>query len=580
MPPGRKSQPPVSRPRNHTIKRYSPAKLFQKRCNSCSRCQLEDCGKCETCRRRPKDTSSQEMEICLRKMCIRIPSTKKAQRAAGLEFGWHFIFCEGKGKQSVDSHDGLRLISPQGQTFKSVKEVLTNFGGCWEDWEGLQDTFYRQIGTLLIRVDDTHSLVGQRYCHDWTNVDGHTHSICGTVTKCERNNMDDSFYQFTVAFDNKLRKLTRLSLPWALGGCISYDQKFNNGTGKARLLHGIDSTIVPKYWSWITPEARAEKLVLDKDGNLLPRLTMTVRGFQLTFNAMTSSIPQAGYGVFVKCVAFTQNAGAFVLAPGEILDIGVYAPFRKEDRKHETVFLLKNYIHNLKCEEWSFDTTDSGFLFDITEDETGNLHELARSHIPAYVNECGPDSIASVKAEHDPDGNVHYLLGAADGSSSFSLAADGSEHEIFINYGPVYEHVRVRKGYSRLPPDELSKQQQKDEDAEYISEILEMEKEEVFESLTFIRTLFPNDTVYCSDQQVLRRTLTVTAMLQHRGEIFSNISLNRLADDILSTLLRLRMDVHLSDMRQSPCFCYEVVKDQLNGVMSESLQMILKGLKK
>ena len=68
MPPGRKSQPPVSRPRNHTIKRYSPAKLFQKRCNSCSRCQLEDCGKCETCRRRPKDTSSQEMEICLRKV--------------------------------------------------------------------------------------------------------------------------------------------------------------------------------------------------------------------------------------------------------------------------------------------------------------------------------------------------------------------------------------------------------------------------------------------------------------------------------------------------------------------------------
>ena len=48
----------------------SPAELFQKKCNTCSMCQLENCGRCDTCRRRELKSNDTTLmkEICLRKV--------------------------------------------------------------------------------------------------------------------------------------------------------------------------------------------------------------------------------------------------------------------------------------------------------------------------------------------------------------------------------------------------------------------------------------------------------------------------------------------------------------------------------
>jgi hypothetical protein len=530
-------------------------------------------------------------------MCLSIETEKKAQAAAGLEDGWRFVFgdfkAQGEEKTYQGSLPGLRILSPAGRLFSSLEQVLYTCGQKWNDWDTIRDSFYLQLGMSILRSDKSHFLVGKRYCQEWTDLDGLNKVVYGTVTECERMEMDDSFYQFTVVFDDRSRKLANsvrsrcgsyvpekvhLSLTWTLGGCFHFHQKFKMQPGKRSTFASIASADIPNYWSWITPEMRTEELV-PYGGNMLPQLTMTTRGFQLMFSAKVSTIPNAGYGVFVKCISFTGE-DTFRLNPGEILDIGVYAPFRKEDRKHATVFLLKNYIHKLKCEEWAFDTADSGFQFDITDDATGDLHELAKSHIPAYVNECGPDTCASVKAEHDPEGNVHYLLGMSDGSSSFSVPADESEREIFINYGPAYEHVRVRKGYSSLPADELAKEQlkAKDEDAEYISEINEFEKDDVSHGLAFVRSLFETVTV-CTDKEAIRRALTVAAVLQRRAGCLGEENMWGLANDLLCKMLPLLGDNRLLELKESPEFCYEVVKDQLNGTGSDASLNFLSTLK-
>lgn len=520
-------------------------------------------------------------------MCVNIPLSQKAQPIAGLEKGWHFAFCEPKLKgkeESDDSLHGLVLLSPSGHSFRSLENVLYSCGQDWQDWDKIRDAFYSQIGSSTLRKEN-HFLVGRRYCQEWTDILGQNKIVYGTVTECERNDMDNSFYQFTVIFDNRSRELvntvrnicgtslpefTKLSLAWTLGGCFNFDQKVKNRAGSASMYNGVDTALISKYWSWITPEMRTEELIpLVVGGTPLPQLTMIVRGFRLMFLAKKSGIPNAGYGVFVKCSSFTGDS-TFVLTPGEILDIGIYAPFRRDDRKHAAVFLLKNYIHNLKCEEWAFDTTDSSYQFDITEDNTGNLHELAKSHIPAYVNECGPDSIATVKAEHDPEGNVHYLLGVADGSTSFSLPANDSEREIFINYGLDYEHVRVRKGYSTLPPDELAQQQLKanDEDAEYITEILQFEIDDVAQGLAFMISLIKQGNA-CFDAAMLQRALTVTALLQHRAKILMSSSLYLLAENLLPTLC-LPRNTRLFELRGSATFCSEVLKNELDGKVSQN----------
>lgn len=48
-------------------------------------------------------------------------------------------------------------------------------------------------------------------------------------------------------------------------------------------------------------------------------------------------------------------------------------------------------------------------IFDLTDDFTGDLHELAKKNILVYANKADGKERATWFAEHhDPEGSVHY----------------------------------------------------------------------------------------------------------------------------------------------------------------------------
>lgn len=96
-------------------------------------------------------------------------------------------------------------------------------------------------------------------------------------------------------------------------------------------------------------------------------------------------------------------------------------------------------------------------VFDITDDETGQLHSKARLHIPPFINETvdlytyqgdTKNNITHAKniiPAPDCTGTIHYLLGRLD--RPLRIPSDGHAIELFTDYGIHYEPVRHRKGY-------------------------------------------------------------------------------------------------------------------------------------
>jgi hypothetical protein len=178
---------------------------------------------------------------------------------------------------------------------------------------------------------------------------------------------------------------------------------------------------------------------------------------------------------------------------------------------------------------------DGDDSFDITDDWTGELHDIARRHIPPYVNEiCSPLETPTVHARHDCEGALHYLLGhAGKDDAPFQLRADGkTEIEVFVDYGPKYEKVRLRKGFTRLSPDEEArclKELEKDEQ-EYLEEIESYSVSDVSSSLEYFRALLVTNTPRDLGEEFLIRSLVVVLLL--KGRVRSvEVEMFNLADD-------------------------------------------------
>jgi hypothetical protein len=117
----------------------------------------------------------------------------------------------------------------------------------------------------------------------------------------------------------------------------------------------------------------------------------------------------------------------------------------------ESVFLLKNFIHNWEPEGWCFDQATrhevkGSHVFDVTDNWTGDLHSLASQNVMVYVNETDgkTNSVPTVYAAHDPAGAVHYLMGHGEKKHGpFRIPLNGEEIELKIDYGEKYEKVRL-----------------------------------------------------------------------------------------------------------------------------------------
>lgn len=231
-----------------------------------------------------------------------------------------------------------------------------------------------------------------------------------------------------------------------------------------------------------------------------------------------------GKGVFLSCTRLVDGRDsddeeeALELGAGELIDTGAYAPYGIEDKKSEAEFYVKNVIHSYTPEEWSFGQKDSPHVLDITDDVTGDLHLEAKSHIYAYVNETTDENAVTIRAEHDAEGAVHYLLGHADeAQGKFVVPCDGDEVEVLVCYGPWYEKVRVRKGYSSDGNADIW-----DRDGEDMTAVMKMDnfgEAEVEAAVCSLFKLFSTKNASEFSEAVINRAVMCAAVLQRRAQL-------------------------------------------------------------
>jgi hypothetical protein len=382
-----------------------------------------------------------------------------------------------------------------------------------------------------------HFLLGRNVSFVWTNLNRQDRFLLGKIVECEKCEQSGEVTGVKVIYSPQLRQLLNLSsigswlavpesqvLPYhlALGGCILYEKQVK---GNANYLPAGQLF----YWSWITPDLSHEELIHNNFLGGLPRLTLLLRGFRLELNVKRSRIPMSGYGVFLRCVRLLKDASedsssdAFVLKAGELVDLGVYAPFRIEDKKLEAVCFVKNFVHYYKPEKWYFDASDTRYHLDITDDVTGDLHAGAMSHIPTYVNESIDEGKVNIQAEHDPEGSVHYLLGHGNQAQGrFRVPTDGSEVELYVNYGESYEKARVRNGYSFVSDEKQARIKEKilHEEVEDVDEMERFEKGDIKACVNYFLMLFLTNDKSKFSPEVIERALTCAVVLQRRANHF------------------------------------------------------------
>jgi hypothetical protein len=425
-------------------------------------------------------------------------------------------------------------VSAAGIKYNSVGAAFNRHTRQLENTKEWKPEFYQHIGASLDSLT-FHPLEGEGFYRQWINIHGKAKQLYGSITKVENDNVEDEL-KFTVTYDKNSRKMANASdsgcggnlVPScetidqriALGGCLSFLIK--TGSNERSL---IDQA--PFHTRWIAPDDYHRELVHQRSGrdgtdvDSFPQVVIHHGLFELRFNVKTSTIQNAGCGVFLSCrplLGKPDLAAYFELKPGELLDFGIYAPYRTQDKKSDYLHLILNFIHNFKTEEYSFDTPEGDQSFDITDEVTGELHMEARKHVPPFVNEITGSNIPEVHAMHDCQGNLHYLLGHDEQRHGpFRIKADGKEQEIFIDYGARYENVRLRKGFARKQVDETEALARlKDDERDYIDEVATYSANEVKDSVKFLEKIASVERGL--KQSVIERIVVVTILLKHRAE--------------------------------------------------------------
>jgi hypothetical protein len=474
---------------------------------------------------------------------MNVAEHEKSQPAPAFPPGWLFFFETGDPEPGIHSELlGLRLVSDEGVKYKSVDAAINRHTNQLQRVK--KHVFYKHIGVSLLDTVIVHPLAGQGFCREWINIHGQRQEIYGTITKVETDNVEDQL-KFTVVYDEESLEHVNVSdsgcggllvptcdiicerIAW--GGCLSFRRE--SGSDKRNLLNED----APFHTHWIAPRAYRRELSNQRSGrdgthvDSVPRVVIRHRLhhhglFKLEFTVKTSTIENAGLGVFLSCRPMMRepdDSTYFELPAGELLDFGIYAPFRTQDKKSDAEFQVLNFIHNFKCEEYKFDTADDddGHCFDITDEITGDLHMEARKHVLPFVNEIrSGDEIPMVHAKYDCQGNVHYLLGYDEKAHGpFRIKADGQEHEIFIDYGARYEKARVRQRYSRNHVDENEALVcLKEDERKYIDDLGTYSAKEVQNSIKLLEEIASEESGL--QQSVIERIAVVTILLKLRAE--------------------------------------------------------------
>lgn len=447
--------------RTRAVRDNLPA-LYRNRCRTCEMCTRETCTSCSSCTSNRGRTARYPL-ACLRRICTKWSQEEKKQYAKGFPFGWTFYFASQEETSEVEHEDlrGLTILPPLNDVhFSSAEEALRHCGYDASEVQSRSNHFYTQIGAKLLVPVSQHPLIGGLFWKEWIRVDGSLACLTGRVTKVVKDMMDGGEEKFTVVYEDQTRgpinKSSRgkLHVPtsWdfdsdeAWDGCLNTSQYGSDPPSK-RL-----ASKAPFHTKWIVPRTYRREMVPAEEPVIpgfgqLPCVEITHRGYLLRFTVKKSTIENAGFGVFLSIrplIKSVQIPEEFILPAGELLDFGVYAPYRTEDCRSDHEFMIKSIIHSYKNENYAFPSRDADSYLDITDNMTGELHLVARKHVPSFLNEINDPNhdTPSVHAKIDPEGSLHYLLGhthVADGD--FCFVADGQEEEIFIDYGESYELV-------------------------------------------------------------------------------------------------------------------------------------------
>jgi hypothetical protein len=134
------------------------------------------------------------------------------------------------------------------------------------------------------------------------------------------------------------------------------------------------------------------------------------------------------------------------------IDLGVYGPFLRSDRKNQSLTDIKNFIWNGLPSSYLFEFDETldvvrkrKKVADITDDLTGTPHKIARSNIAMYINETGgtKELKQTVWANDLGDDGIHYLFH----TQEIGEMKKGDTIELLISYSASYDDVRHRLGY-------------------------------------------------------------------------------------------------------------------------------------
>ena len=437
-------------------KRLSPCltlqELFHHRCRACHLCRLPDCGICESCQTNCTTTSIHR-QVCIVNMCAKLPIAAKQQKAL---YGWNYYFDMPFVHRSSSmnnlhqSYQRLRLVAPPSRLLnqsnedpkaKSLSILAALHEILSDDQRNEFGSFFENLLGCPLSEPCSHPLLSEGYIHTYCSMNGTGNTILsGRITKCRKHLIHRSL-SFTVKFDKILSDADKMTTSSFLieeivpeqmvwGGYKKYCLKQNHLL-KAKQNKKIPDD-VPFSVDWMIP---SKKYMVDSCHQLHPYLILEFRNSVLQFEARPSTIIGAGLGLFVKSI----NGRVLSLKPGEMLDLGIYAPLCVGDKKSKHISMLKNLLYDWSIETWSFASktkNTKACIYDPTDDFTGIRHYRAKRNMISYINEiCRNDDVANVTAQHDPEGNVHYLLGHWEkNEGEFTVPSRGKPLELLVSF--------------------------------------------------------------------------------------------------------------------------------------------------
>ena len=436
--------------------RLDAATLHQTRCRQCQMCKREPCKSCANCKWNDRH-STRRPHACLRNMCAMIPEDDKIQKAVGFPAGWGFYYRPDDNYNPVRRPlGGLVYVHPDGARFRRLDDAEGLFGGRPTITAEQKCIFMKHVGATTRIALAEHPLLGRPCYHQWVRRHGETVGIYGVVGNVEKDVMLKRLY-FTVVFDEDSRSLlTRSDQEWpefptsmeldedsALFGC----KKWEENTG---LVTSWSSTTEDQFlvkWKWIAPNIARRDMVqtfdLVRPGfDVLPRVQIQHKGYVLTFTAERSDIYPGDLGVFLSIKRCHDRVPIiFILEAGQGLEFDVCGPFRPADCPRYNVRVVKALIH--KFSNWKYCRlsgkdeydTEEDYYLDLTDDNNGDIHAVAREHVAPFVNFVVEEDTVfpTVYCRKDLEGSIHYCLGndkKEDGP--FRFPADGTEHKIAI----------------------------------------------------------------------------------------------------------------------------------------------------